>query len=217
MFTYAPPRCAIPILYCDRHLLVVDKPADLLSVPGRKTEHKDSLVLRMMVDYNDVRVVHRLDMSTSGLMVLARNADAQRHLSRQFEQRTVKKSYLAIVSGALEKQEGRIDLPLIGDWPNRPRQKVDHAAGKTAITLYQSLSYHSKDDTSLVQLRPVTGRTHQLRVHMQSIGHAILGDDLYADDTIRDRTDRLMLHASGISFIHPANERPLSFNQPPPF
>ena len=207
----------IRIIHKDDNILVVDKPADLLSVPGRRPEHQDCLLYRLHKKYPEALIVHRLDMSTSGLMILARNAAMQRNLSRQFEMRQAKKTYFAVVSGKLEPDVGEIDLPLICDWPNRPPQIVDQSLGKPAKTQYQSFSYDVQNDCSRVELRPITGRTHQLRVHMQALGHPILGDDLYADQVTLSRSDRLLLHASGLKFLHPAANETYKFTLDAPF
>lgn len=218
MIDYQPPEDkTLQIHHEDDALLVLSKPAGLLTVPGRAPQHRDCLITRVQYRYPEALVVHRLDMSTSGLLVLARNPESHRFLSRQFEQRRVDKIYQAIVTGRLRQQEGLIDLPLICDWPNRPRQVVDLQHGKPAQTGYRLLQYDPQSDTSRVELLPLTGRTHQLRVHMQSLGHAILGDDLYADVVSRDRSARLLLHATGIGFLHPLNRSTMSFEDPPPF
>lgn len=217
MFDYRPPQTELHIIYQDDALLVVDKPAELLSVPGRRPEHKDCLIGRVQKRFPEALTVHRLDMSTSGLMVLARNEAAHRWLSLQFEKRLVKKSYLSEVAGKLAQPEGHIDLPLICDWPNRPRQIVDPENGKPAQTCYRLLSYNAAYDCSRVELKPLTGRTHQLRVHMQALGHPILGDDLYADEVIMAKADRLLLHASELEFSHPTTGKTVIFHQDAPF
>lgn len=218
MFAYRPPPPTKPkIVYCDADLLVVDKPAELLSVPGRRVEHQDCLISRVQKYYPDALIVHRLDMSTSGLMVLARNVDAQRQLNRQFEQRLIKKTYLAIVSGQVRPAKGKIDLPLSCDWPNRPRQMVDQSLGKAARTEYLSLSYDELSNTSRIKLSPLTGRTHQLRVHMLALGHPILGDDLYADDVSLHKAERLLLHASALELSHPSTAKTMTFCLEAPF
>jgi len=217
LFDYQPPDTEPGIIYCDDDLLIVDKPAELLTVPGRRPEHLDSVFVRLQKKHPDVLIIHRLDMSTSGLMVLARNAEAQRNLSKQFEQRQVNKKYLAVVSGQLMPGAGDIDLPLICDWPNRPKQMVDLEQGKPALTRYQVQSYDKNSESSRVELSPVTGRTHQLRVHMQALGHPILGDDLYADEKIYRQSDRLLLHACQLEFSHPQTGQKVAFSLPAPF
>jgi len=217
LFDYRPPHTDPRIIYQDDALLIIDKQPELLSVPGRRPEHHDCLISRVQRTFPEALIVHRLDMSTSGLMVLARGFEVHRLLSRQFEQRLVKKNYLAVVSGRLAEPVGRIDLPLICDWPNRPRQMVDQQQGKPAQTNYRLLSYDPASDCSRVKLIPLTGRTHQLRVHMQALGHPILGDDMYADDLTFNKADRLLLHASGLKFTHPTSGKIVIFHQDAPF
>ncbi len=200
---HPPPDIPLHILYADEHLLVVDKPEGLLSVPGRGEDKKDCLIHRLQRQYTDALVVHRLDMATSGLMLFALNKSMQAALSQIFAQRKIDKRYMAIVYGQLSESEGTVDLPLILDWPNRPRQKVDLEQGKSAQTHYQVLDYDSAVDVSRVQLTPYTGRSHQLRVHMQQLGHAIVGDDLYAPAALAAQSKRLMLHAEALAFDHP--------------
>ncbi len=195
-------------LYIDEHLLVLDKPAGLLSVPGRL--EPDCLSARAQALWPDARVVHRLDQATSGLFVMARGAPAQRRLSLAFEKRRVAKTYEAVVEGLLAEDGGSIDLPLIVDWPNRPRQVVDHARGKPALTHWRVLARGA--GRSRLALQPVTGRSHQLRVHLQAIGHPIVGDDLYGK-----AGPRLLLHASALTLPHPADDRPAHFESVAPF
>lgn len=207
---YQPPATdPLPILFQDAYMLVVNKPAGLLSVPGRLDEHKDSLFTRLQAVYPDVLTVHRLDMATSGLMVFARGKAAHRTLSIAFEKRQIHKRYLARVWGRPDQPSGRVDLPLITDWPNRPRQMVDFEIGKPSQTEWTLLS--SDDQTSLVKLSPVTGRSHQLRVHMAEIGHPILGDQFYGTPESRAAASRLCLHASELGLAHPETGDMLSF------
>lgn len=194
------------MVYEDDHLIVVNKPPGLLSVPGRLAQHRDSVVTRL----GDVLVVHRLDMDTSGLMVLARTAQAQSHLSRQFRERQVRKRYQALVSPAPDGIEGEVDVPLMVDWPNRPRQKVDLEDGKPSVTRWQLLD---KGPPTRLQLEPVTGRSHQLRLHMAHIGSPILGDRFYGGAAAR----RLMLHSATLGFEHPADGQFVSFEVQPEF
>jgi tRNA pseudouridine32 synthase/23S rRNA pseudouridine746 synthase len=214
----------LTLVYADDALLVFDKPAGLLSVPGRGPEHADCLSARAQAAYPDARVVHRLDMATSGLLVMARGADAQRALSRQFAQREVHKRYVAIVAGqpdcAAADPEGWCDvrLPLIVDWPNRPRSKVDHAIGKPSHTrwrLHPSPSKHA--NATRLLLMPVTGRSHQLRVHLMAIGHPIVGDALYATPEPMSQSPRLLLHAEHLTLKHPVSGALLAWNAPAPF
>ena len=202
------------VLYIDDHMLVAEKPAGLLSVPGRLPENKDCLITRLQADYPDALTVHRLDMATSGLMIFARGAEAQRTLSKAFADRQVSKRYIAVVAGRLEGQ-GEVDLPLITDWPNRPRQKIDHEIGKPSLTRWRALAQDGA--TTRVELEPVTGRSHQLRVHMMAIGHPILGDVFYAPANIEALSPRLLLHAECLTLPHPVSGERLNFRSPAPF
>lgn len=215
---YQPPAYTVltPI-YIDDHLLVLDKPAGLLSVPGRGEDKQDCLATRVQAEYPEALIVHRLDMGTSGLMLMARSAAMQRQLGMLFEQRQIDKRYIAIVDGKPEHDRGEVNLPLITDWPNRPRQKVDHDSGKSALTIYNVIKYDTEQNASRVELKPRTGRSHQLRVHMQSLGHAILGDELYASAQIREKAPRLLLHAEALSFIHPDSQQLINIHYPAPF
>lgn len=214
-FTYAPPDEAVRVLYHDHHLAVVDKPAGLLSVPGKGEHLADCMIARLRRVFPDALLVHRLDLDTSGVMVFALTKHAQRFLSKEFEERRTKKTYLARLAGHLEPKEGTVDLPLIVDWPNRPRQKVDHVIGKPARTDWRVVR-HEAEGTTRVRLYPLTGRSHQLRVHMREIGHPILGDPLYADGPARD-APRLMLHAESLRFRHPDGGKGVTFSTPAPF
>jgi len=199
-------------VHADDHVLVVDKPSGLLSVPGRYL--KDSVLHRVIFDYPDVSVVHRLDLDTSGLLVLARSKHAARDLSGQFRDRQVEKQYVAVVWGELA-QDGEIGLPLSADPERRPRHRVDPEHGKEAITAYEVIA--SGPDASRLRLRPRTGRSHQLRVHLAHIGHPILGCDLYAHDEALHAAPRLLLHASRLGFAHPGSGQPVAFASEPPF
>ena len=203
------------LIHLDETLLVTLKPAGLLSVPGRGSDKQDCLSARIQQEFSNARVVHRLDMATSGLMVFARGVEMQRHLSQMFREREVTKRYIAVVEGRLGAA-GEIALPIAADWPNRPKQKVDILTGKPSLTRYRLLAYDASADTSRVELEPVTGRTHQLRIHMAAIGHPILGDSLYGGKSA-DCAARLLLHACELSFRHPLNRLHLSFEQMPPF
>jgi tRNA pseudouridine32 synthase/23S rRNA pseudouridine746 synthase len=204
-----------PIHYLDQDILVAEKPTLLLSVPGRGPQKQDCLVSRLAAEHGEVLAVHRLDWETSGLMVLARNKAAHRELSRQFQQREVAKQYVAEVHGLVEGERGEVDLPLICDWPNRPRQKVDREQGKPSLTRWELLQKGA--NRSRLRLSPVTGRSHQLRVHMLSLGHPILGDPLYAEGEALVMAQRLLLHASMLRFSHPASGEAMAFDSPPPF
>jgi len=213
MSEYNPPNDPLSILHEDNEIIVVDKPAGLLSVPGRGEHLADCLLTRVQVAFPQALLVHRLDRDTSGVMVFANTPHAQRHLSMQFEKRTTKKTYVARVSGLLEQKTGTVNLPLIVDWPNRPRQMVDHENGKEAITDWRVMR-QGEGETRL-RLYPKTGRSHQLRVHMLAIGHPILGDPLYApgDKTV----SRLMLHAENLRLNHPDGGKGMSFSAKSPF
>ncbi len=202
----------LELLYQDSFLLVANKPAGLLSVPGRGADKQDCLSARLQQKFPDALVVHRLDMATSGLMVFARGAEMQRRLSQIFREREVQKRYLAVVGGKLELTIGEVNLPIVADWPNRPLRKIDTEQGKPSLTRYRQLILDV--DSSRVELEPVTGRTHQLRVHMAAIGHPILGDALYGDAA---SAPRLLLHACSLSFAHPLTGEPLNFGSSPPF
>ncbi len=197
----------IDILFADDDLIVVNKPPQLLSVPGRGEHKQDCLVNRLQADFPGVRIVHRLDCDTSGIMVLAMHAESHRRLSKQFEQRLVDKTYLARVEGHLPSAQGGIDLPLAIDWHNRPMHKVDFIYGKPAQTAWQVLS--TTDSSTLVRLFPHTGRSHQLRVHMLSMGCPMVGDMLYHPRHYEYH--RMCLHAEMLSFMHPHKGEPLKF------
>ena len=204
-------------LHVDAACIVVVKPAGLPAVPGRGEHLQDCMATRVQAQFADALVVHRLDMATSGLMLFARGAFAQRALSRAFERREVHKRYLAVVHGRIDPADGEIDLPLRADWPNRPRQQVDLAHGKPSLTRYRVLAHDPLANTSRVMLEPVTGRTHQLRVHLLAIGHPILGDALYAPAAVQAMAGRLLLHAESLTFMHPVDGQPLSVSHDPPF
>lgn len=213
---YNPPtKPYINIVYQDDDIVLLDKPSGLLTVPGKALEHKDSLQLRAQRVFPTATIVHRLDMATSGLLVMALNRDSHRKVSRQFELRQTKKRYQAWVWGQVEDDHGSIDLPLICDWPNRPKQMVDHERGKPATTHYRVVAREA--DKTLVDLTPITGRSHQLRVHMLSLGHPILGDRLYAHDKALAMAPRLQLHACDLALSHPQSGVELFFTSPCPF
>ncbi|PKO35414.1 MAG: RNA pseudouridine synthase [Betaproteobacteria bacterium HGW-Betaproteobacteria-7] len=211
-----PPDRGLEILYADDALLVVDKPAGLLSVPGRGADKADCLISRLQAKFADALAVHRLDMSTSGLLLVARGAAMHSALSRLFRERQVGKRYLAEVEGCLATTAGEIELPLICDWPNRPRQKVDFEIGKHSLTRYRLVSIDAERQTSRVELEPVTGRSHQLRVHMAALGHPILGDELYGSGN-PETGERLHLHATDLAFVHPLSAEYLQFHCKAPF
>jgi tRNA pseudouridine32 synthase/23S rRNA pseudouridine746 synthase len=207
----------LTLLLADEQLVAVDKPAGMLSVPGRGPERADCAASRVQATYPDALIVHRLDMGTSGVLVFGRGADAQRKLSVSFAQRRVDKRYIAIVAGSPPADEGRVELPLICDWPNRPRQMVDHDRGKPSTTLWRVLARSADGATTRVELIPLTGRSHQLRVHMQQIGHPIVGDELYAPPDVQAMAPRLLLHAECLTLPHPADGRLITIPSPCPF
>ena len=215
-FVYMPPQGELSILYEDDDLVIIEKPAGLLSVPGRLPEHHDSAYYRVLEQFPNAKITHRLDMATSGILMFAKHRDAEVAVSKMFQARTVKKNYIALVQGKLP-DTGRIEVPLITDWENRPRQIVHFELGKPALTLYERLEYDEVKDVSRVLLTPITGRSHQLRVHMQYLGHPILGDTLYATPEQQQLYDRLCLHATQLSFTHPKTGAQLSFDCPVPF
>ncbi|HED54284.1 MAG TPA: RluA family pseudouridine synthase [Phycisphaerales bacterium] len=211
----------IRIIHEDERFVVVDKPAGLLSVPGRGHDKADCVASRVLDLYpaaSGPMIVHRLDMDTSGLIVLGLDRGAQRHLSVEFQKRRVEKHYIALVDGSVESEAGEIDLPLRVDWPNRPRQIVCFESGKPAVTRFRVLARET--DRTRLRLEPVTGRTHQLRVHMadpRGLGRPILGDTLYAMDAARDDHPRLMLHAAKLCFRPPGKRKMMDFVSQPPF
>ena len=223
----APPGKRLPpdlrhrplsILYCDSNVVVVDKLPDFLSVPGRHAESQDCVVARVRELFPRAKgplAVHRLDMETSGLMVLALRRDAHRHLSRQFEKRNVKKTYIALLQDCVATDSGHIELPFRVDWPNRPKQIYDPVHGKMGITDWQVLE--RLPGATRVEFTPLTGRTHQLRVHSAhplGIGHPIIGDQIYGDP---ESAARLMLHSTTLGFNHPHTDEWMEFCLPPPF
>lgn len=206
----------LAVVAIDDTFVVVDKPSGLLSVPGRGPEKQDCVSARVQREFPDALIVHRLDMETSGLMVFARGLAAQRALSRSFEQRQVDKRYEAVADGLLLHDEGQLEWPLIADWPNRPRQKVDMAWGKPSVTRYRVLGRDEVAATTRVELTPITGRSHQLRVHLATLGHAILGDSLYASARAANAS-RLHLHATHLSFPHPNSAVDCTYQSVAPF
>lgn len=204
---------ALRVLHADAALVVVDKPAGLLSVPGRGADKQDCAAVRVAAQFPDALVVHRLDMATSGLLLFARGPALQRALSIAFAERRVAKRYVAVVDGLLADDEGEIDLPLAADWPRRPLQKVDVEHGKPSLTRFRCLSRDDAAHTSRLELEPVTGRSHQLRVHLAARGHAIVGDTLYGGSA----ASRLMLHAGRLALRHPIDGRELVVDSEAPF
>ena len=208
-------REAIAILYADSDLLLVRKPHLLLSIPGRHPRNRDCLLTRLQRDYPGASMVHRLDLDTSGIMVIPLNRACHAHISRQFQERRVQKRYHAIVYGGVSRESGEIDLPIAPDWDNRPLQVICHRRGKHALTRYRVLE-RGADRTRLLLL-PETGRSHQLRIHLRELGHPILGCDMYAHPEALAMADRLMLHASALAFEHPATGEWLEGECPPDF
>lgn len=214
------PASAIDPIYADATLLVLDKPGGLLAVPGRGADKQDCLSARVQARYPDALIVHRLDMATSGLMVMARGPSAQRELSRAFAAREVTKRYIAVVAGRLESPPqgwGRIDLPIVVDWPNRPLRIVDPLRGKPSLTHWRVLGHDETGLNTRVELEPVTGRSHQLRVHLRELGHPILGDTLYAPPDVQALSGRLQLHAWSLRLVHPLTGEALAFESAAPF
>lgn len=215
--THIVPPCTDPIriIHSDAQFLIVEKPSGLLSVPGRHPKNKDSLISRMQEQHPTAQIVHRLDMDTSGLMVVALNPVSHRHLSKQFEHRQTQKTYIAQVYGTPTPNNGTIEAPIVCDWPNRPKQKICNETGKPSTTHYNILN--TQNDNARVKLTPITGRSHQLRIHLAHIGHPILGCAFYAHEHALNASPRLMLHAHTLGFHHPATEKWLSFESPVPF
>lgn len=210
----------IQTVYADNHLLVLNKPAGLLSVPGRGEDKQDCLSRRAQQRYPDALVVHRLDMATSGLLLMARGGAMQVSLSRMFASRAIHKRYVAVVEGDLHPNqlaqadcEGwrLIDLPISVDWPRRPLRTINLSCGKPSQTRWRWVCCHPTLNATRIELEPLTGRSHQLRVHLQALGHPILGDGLYAPASVQAKAPRLLLHAAALTFVHPHNQRPLTF------
>ncbi|WP_417667694.1 RluA family pseudouridine synthase [Roseibium sp.] len=215
-FVYDPPQMPrLEVLHSDEDLLVLNKPSGLLSVPGKAAEHADCLEARAKEQFPDARIVHRLDMDTSGVIVMAMNAVSHRHLGLQFERRKTAKVYVAEVWGQVPQDSGEVDLPLRCDWPNRPKQMVCHEHGRAALTRWEVVSRSTK--STRVRLFPVTGRSHQLRVHMLSLGHPILGDRFYAEGEALTMATRLCLHAEELTLHHPTGGERVTFRAACPF
>ena len=213
-FTYNPPMDPLVIVHADDQIIVVDKPSGLLSVPGKTAGRRDCVELRLRAMHPETLLVHRLDCDTSGVMIFARSKAAQGFLGQEFEKRRSEKTYIARLWGRLTPEQGRVDLPLCTDWPNRPRQHVDLENGRAAQTDWQVLGYEGAQ--TRVRLHPLTGRSHQLRVHMLALGHPVLGDPIYATGAALD-FPRLMLHAASLSLHHPATKERVTFLAVCPF
>ena len=212
---YKPPQTELDVVHLDEDIIVLNKPSGLLSVPGKEAEYKDCLETRVRQMFPRVSTVHRLDMDTSGLIVMALHLDALRHLSKQFENRMTKKTYVCLVDGFVAEDEGSVDLPLRCDWPNRPLQMVDHEQGKKALTHWSVMDRF--DEMTRLELIPVTGRSHQLRVHCLSMGHPIIGDRFYAPEDVVKKASRLCLHAMTLTIRHPRTGEELTLRTEVPF
>jgi tRNA pseudouridine32 synthase/23S rRNA pseudouridine746 synthase len=215
-FDYQPPlEPWLTVLHHDDDLLVLSKQSGLLCVAGKPAAHHDCLEARAKDRYPQALLVHRLDRDTSGIVVMAMNAKAQRHLGLQFERRKLKKTYIARVWGHVAGESGTINLPLATDWPNKPKQKVDFTSGRAAQTDWQVIA--REEQATRLKLTPLTGRSHQLRVHMLSLGHPILGDNFYATGPALAPAERLQLHADALELHHPSDGRICRFTDPAPF
>lgn len=211
---------SLVVIHEDEALLVLDKPSGLLSVPGRGEDKQDCLSGRAQARYPNALIVHRLDMATSGIMILAKGLEVQRALNQAFACRQVKKTYTAVVDGLLASTADEwqtIDLPIIVDWPNRPLRIIDHDLGKPSQTRWRAVSQDHAAKTTRLELEPITGRSHQLRVHMMAIGHPILGDALYASPPVQAKAQRLQLHACALELLHPLSGEALHFFSKPLF
>lgn len=199
------PACTedVQILLRDPAFLLVNKPSRLLSVPGRHPQNRDSVIARLQQEYPNAAIVHRLDFDTSGIMVIPLNKPALSHISKQFQARTTRKTYTAVVNGLIEDDSGVIDLPIAADMDNRPKYKICAATGKPSVTEFRVLARDLVANTTRVLLHPVTGRSHQLRLHLQALGHPILGCEFYADAEALQKSSRLLLHATELEFAHP--------------
>lgn len=213
--TYDPPNDPLKVVHHDAHILILSKPSGLLTVPGKPAAHADCLETRARTEFPTATIVHRLDMDTSGVLVMAMTPNAHRHLGLQFEKRKTEKSYTARVWGEMTEDEGTVVAPIITDWPNRPRQMIDFENGRSAETRWQVLDREA--GATRVALHPHTGRSHQLRVHMLSLGHPILGDNIYAHDDAFNAADRLQLHSTSLTLHHPDGGQRITFSDPCPF
>lgn len=220
LIEYNPPQTPwLDEIYQDNHILVLNKPSGLLSVPGNRPEYQDSAMVRVQQKYGFTEPAHRLDMATSGILLFALSKQAEKELKRQFREREPKKHYQALVWGKMGQhvgEQGTINLPLICDWENRPRQKICFERGKQAVTFYDILA-HYPNNTTRVRLTPYTGRSHQLRVHSLALGHPIIGDKFYANPLAKSLSPRLCLHAEYLAITHPITFEPMAFESKPPF
>ncbi|MFC0322710.1 bifunctional tRNA pseudouridine(32) synthase/23S rRNA pseudouridine(746) synthase RluA [Gallibacterium melopsittaci] len=215
LIDYQPPE-GLHILYQDNHIAVINKQSGLLSVPGNQPQYQDSATTRVAAKFGFTEPAHRLDMATSGILLFALSKAAEKELKRQFRDREPKKFYQALVWGHLEQDQGQIDLPLICDWENRPRQRIDFIVGKKATTHYEVLTRYP-NNTTRVKLTPITGRSHQLRVHMLALGHPILGDKFYSPPQVKAMAPRLCLHAESLTITHPITKEVMTFSCPAEF
>lgn len=216
---YIVPRCeeTVTILYEDNDLLVINKPDLLLSVPGRLPENKDCMITRIQKTHPTASVVHRLDLDTSGIMLVPLNRESHAELSRQFQSRRIDKTYTAELYGILREDRGRIDLPIACDWQRRPLQKICYQQGRNALTEFSVLQRDYANHRTRVLLHPITGRSHQLRIHTKQMGHPILGCDMYAHLDALYSAERLLLHATDIRFFHPRTQLAMKMHSEPPF
>ena len=216
---FVAPACLeqITILYEDDSILAINKPSGLLSLSGKNPLNKDSVHYRLAALYPEIRLTHRLDLGTSGIMILAKNKTVNAHLTQQFQARTVIKRYVSVLAGKVQDEQGVIDLPIAKDSLLFPRLKICHQDGKSAQTQFQVVERVDDPLSTRVIFTPLTGRTHQLRIHSQAIGHAILGCDLYGTDITQQMASRLMLHALDITFEHPQSNKPMTLTSPCPF
>jgi tRNA pseudouridine32 synthase/23S rRNA pseudouridine746 synthase len=205
----------VTILFQDTDIIIVDKNPDLLSVPGRGPDKLDSVHYRLTLQFDEVHIVHRLDMATSGIMVFARHKEALRHIQQQFQNRQTDKSYQAIIAGRLTPIKGAINLPMRCDWPNRPKQMVCYEFGKKSLTRWRVMEHY--EHSTRVELIPITGRSPQLRIHCNAMGHPILGDNLYGTAESQTATEHLCLHAQSLTLTHPSTLERLTFISPAPF
>ena len=214
LIDYNPPQEPwVDLVYRDDYIAVVNKPSGLLSVPGNQPQYYDSAMSRVKEKYGFCEPAHRLDMATSGILLFALSKAADRELKRQFREREPKKYYQALVWGHVEQDHGVVELPLICDWENRPRQKICFERGKRAVTFYDVLQRYP-NNTTRVKLTPITGRSHQLRLHMLALGHPILGDKFYAHPQAKALSPRLCLHAESLQIQHPISGETMVFTAP---
>lgn len=213
------PSCdaEVEILQVDAEFLLINKPARLLSVPGRHPLNRDSVIARLQQDYPSAAIVHRLDFDTSGIMVIPLTRPALSHISRQFQARSITKTYIAVVQGLVMQDEGEIDLPIAADMENRPKYKICHTHGKASLTMYRVLERDPVKNITRLLLHPVTGRSHQLRLHLQALGHPILGCEFYAMGASQQMAERLLLHATELQFNHPVTDTSVSCYCEAPF